>query len=77
MQAVEDLCHHKMAANLYDRLQTECDVHIKQKIARLENQTDDKLAFLLLVDSCWRDHCEQMVSALPADTTPNHALGCS
>eukprot|EP00743_Colponemidia_sp_Colp-15_P004129 GILK01004457.1.p1 GENE.GILK01004457.1~~GILK01004457.1.p1 ORF type:complete len:721 (-),score=162.74 GILK01004457.1:108-2270(-) len=61
-RAVEDLCLHKMAANLYKRLQVECEKHNEQKVKALTNQTPDYEAFLGLVDATWQDHCSQMLT---------------
>ncbi|KAJ7544778.1 hypothetical protein O6H91_09G092800 [Diphasiastrum complanatum] len=60
-QAVEDLCLHKMASNLYQRLQQECEVHISEKITSLVGQSPDTVVFLSQVEKCWQDHCEQML----------------
>ena len=62
-RAVEDLCLHSMAARAHERLQRECEAHIDARLTTLvQHQTPDSLAFLALVDGCWRDHCEQMLT---------------
>jgi cullin-4 len=60
-RAVEDLCLHKMAGNLYRRLQQECEVHIAAKLQLLVGQSPDVVVFLSQVESCWQDHCDQML----------------
>eukprot|EP00899_Mesostigma_viride_P022837 jgi/Mesvir1/3738/Mv15014-RA.1 len=59
-RAVEDLCLHKMAGDLYNRLQKECAAHISRQLGSLVGQTSDLLVFLRQVESCWRNHCQQM-----------------
>ena len=62
-RAVEDLCLHSMAARAHERLQRECEAHIDARLTTLvQHQTPDSQAFLALVDGCWRDHCEQMLT---------------
>ncbi|CAK9238319.1 unnamed protein product [Sphagnum troendelagicum] len=60
-QAVEDLCLHKMAGNLYQRLQQECEVHIAAELRLLVGQSPDVVVFLSHVASCWQGHCDQML----------------
>ncbi len=62
LQAVEDLCVHKMAGKLYHRLQQECETHIAAKLrSLLVGQSPDAVVFLSHVESCWQDHCDQML----------------
>eukprot|EP00250_Pteridium_aquilinum_P020558 c24859_g8_i1 orf=824-2758(-) len=60
-RAVEDLCLHKMAGNLYNRLQQECEMHIAAKMQSLVGQSPDAVVFLSLVERSWQDHCDQML----------------
>lgn len=60
-QAVEDLCLHKMAGNLYSRLQQECEAHIADSLQSLVGQSPDPVVFLSLVEKCWQDLCDQML----------------
>ncbi|XP_024391521.1 cullin-4 [Physcomitrium patens] len=60
-RAVEDLCLHKMAGNLYRRLQQECESHISVKLRDLVGRSPDSVVFLSHVESCWQDHCDQML----------------
>lgn len=60
-QAAENMCVHKMASNLYLRIQQECEMHIAAKLQGLVGQTLDPVVFLGHVDATWQDHCEQMV----------------
>lgn len=61
-RAVEDLCLQNLAAQTYDRLRSECEAHIEARIETLLDQTPDAKAFLALVQACWGDHCEQMLT---------------
>ena len=52
MQAVEDMCLHRMADRLYGSLQRECDAHIGRQLASLASaQTADPTIFLQQVGS--------------------------
>ncbi|CAM9628792.1 unnamed protein product [Chrysoparadoxa australica] len=62
-RAVEDLCAHKMSSRLYDRLQVECERHIREQVDALAvSQPPDPAAFLCSVDTVWQDHCKQMLT---------------
>eukprot|EP00252_Welwitschia_mirabilis_P026343 TRINITY_DN8630_c0_g1_i1.p1 TRINITY_DN8630_c0_g1~~TRINITY_DN8630_c0_g1_i1.p1 ORF type:complete len:804 (+),score=179.82 TRINITY_DN8630_c0_g1_i1:191-2602(+) len=58
---VENLCLHKMADNLYRRLQEECESHISSTMKSLIGQSSDPVVFLTLVEKSWQDLCEQML----------------
>ncbi|KAI1287352.1 Cullin-4B [Halotydeus destructor] len=59
-QAVENLCSHKMAPNLYSNLETLCVQHVMSNMTQFESPTDS-LMFLKTLDSCWQNHCQQMI----------------
>ena len=61
VQAVSDLCLHKMGGNLYQRIQRECEVHISTVLQSLVGQSPDLVVFLSLVEKCWQDLCDQML----------------
>jgi len=61
-RAVEDMCLQNMAANVYDRLRAVCEQHIEARLEALLGQTPDTHAFLALVQACWADHCDQMLT---------------
>lgn len=61
-RAVEDMCLNSLGASIYDRLRGECELHIESRLEKLLGQTPDTVAFLSLVQSCWADHCEQMLT---------------
>lgn len=46
-KAVEDMCLHKMADRLYERLQAQCDLHIAAELQRLSgSQIIEAVVFL-------------------------------
>ncbi|THU61819.1 hypothetical protein C4D60_Mb07t27280 [Musa balbisiana] len=61
-QAVDDLCLHKMGGNLYQRVQRECEIHISRALSSLVGQSPDLVVFLSLVEKCWQDFCDQMLT---------------
>lgn len=61
-RAVEDLCLHKLAPDLYNLLHALCDAHIAKKIEELEELSLDPVSFLNKMDDCWSDHCDQMLT---------------
>lgn len=60
-KAVENICSHKMAPQLYNNLETLCEQHVKQNISQFVDCNMDSLTFLKMLNSCWQDHCRQMV----------------
>uniref|UniRef100_A0A8C4SKB7 Cullin 4B n=1 Tax=Erpetoichthys calabaricus TaxID=27687 RepID=A0A8C4SKB7_ERPCA len=60
-QAVENLCSHKISANLYKQLRTVCEDHIKAQIHQFREYPFWFVLFLKKIDKCWQDHCRQMV----------------
>ncbi|RYQ95921.1 hypothetical protein Ahy_B08g091307 [Arachis hypogaea] len=60
-QAVSDLCIYKMAGNLYQRIETECEAHIFTALQSLVRQSPNLVVFLSLVERCWQDLCDQML----------------
>jgi cullin-4 len=61
-RAVEDLCIHKLAANLFAKLKQDIDRHIGAKVLSLVGQTLDLGAYLALVTQMWQDYCDQMLT---------------
>lgn len=62
MQAVENMCVHKRAGSLYDKLRGACDIHTKGIVSGLsEHLSHGDVQFLAAVDAAWRQHCEQMM----------------
>lgn len=62
-QAVENLCSHKMASKLYTNLESLIVSHVKTNMIRFREDMHN-LTFLKALDSCWQEHCRQMVSLI-------------
>ncbi|RWS04501.1 cullin-4A-like protein [Dinothrombium tinctorium] len=60
-KAVENLCSHKNAAQLYSYLESLCEKHVKHNITQFTTGDMDSLTFLKLMDNCWQAHCRQMI----------------
>ncbi|XP_031123798.1 cullin-4-like isoform X2 [Ipomoea triloba] len=61
-QAVNDLCLHKMGGSLYQRIEKECETHIAMALQSLVGQSEDLVVFLSLVEKCWQDFCDQILT---------------
>ncbi|XP_076820896.1 cullin-4A-like [Clavelina lepadiformis] len=59
-KAVENLCSHKIAKNLYSQLKEVCESHIKQQVHIFDDDVDGE-AFLRRLDQLWQDHCQQTI----------------
>jgi Cullin family len=62
---VEDLCAHKMAARLYERLAAVCDAHIGAALAALapaRAATPDAASYLAAAAAAWRGHCDHILT---------------
>ncbi|WOL19607.1 cullin-4-like isoform X1 [Canna indica] len=51
-----------MGGNLYQRIQKECEIHISMTLSSLVGQSPDLVVFLSLVEKCWQDFCDQMLT---------------
>ncbi|KAI5712815.1 hypothetical protein M8J75_011392 [Diaphorina citri] len=60
-QAVENMCNHKMAASLYVNLKNLVKDHVQGSIIPLTADNTDKEIFLKDMNSCWQNHCRQMI----------------
>ncbi|XP_064638709.1 cullin-4A-like [Lineus longissimus] len=60
-QAVENMCSHKMSANLYDQLKVVCEKHVKSNTHQFLGETVDHEQYLKLLATYWKDHCRQML----------------
>lgn len=50
-----------MGGSLYQRIEKECEAHIKTALQSLVGQSEDLMVFLSLVEKCWQDFCDQML----------------
>nr|XP_034330536.1 cullin-4A [Crassostrea gigas] len=60
-QAVENMCSHKMSAQLYDQLKEVCDKHVRCNVEQFKTENVGFEQFLKNVDGCWQAHCRQMI----------------
>lgn len=60
-QAVENMCSHKMDSQLYTKLTTLTETHVKGNIKHFFGDTMDKLIYLKKMNDCWQSHCQQMI----------------
>lgn len=60
-QAVENMCSHKMASQLYVNLTNLVEAHVKANIEQFLSESMDRQVFLKQMDNCWRAHCRQMI----------------
>lgn len=60
-QAVENLCSHKMAPQLYDNLRSLCEQHVRAALSTFSRDSLDSNLFLKLMNTCWQSHCQQMI----------------
>ncbi|KAM7301695.1 cullin-4A [Ixodes scapularis] len=60
-QAVENLCSHKMAPQLYDNLRDLCEQHVRSALHTFFKESLDNTLFLKLMNDCWQSHCQQMI----------------
>ncbi|XP_075976707.1 cullin 4 isoform X1 [Anticarsia gemmatalis] len=60
-QAVENMCSHKMASQLYVNLTNLVEAHVKANIDQFLSESMDRQVFLKRMDDCWRAHCRQMI----------------
>lgn len=58
--AVENVCSNKMAAELYKNLQGICESYVRSQVGQFL-QTDSDYQLLLLLNDCWKSHCNQMI----------------
>ena len=63
VQAVEDMCIHKMQERLYQRLSAAVDAHLAQQLQQLQSYLGlDPVSFLDKVYVMWEDYCSQMLT---------------
>lgn len=60
-QAVENMCSHKMDSQLYTKLTTLTEQHVKANIKPFLAESIDKLVYLKKMNDCWQSHCQQMI----------------
>ncbi|KAI9579580.1 cullin-4A isoform X1 [Glossina fuscipes] len=60
-QAVENMCSHKMDAQLYTKLKDLTEAHVKRNVETFTGGSMDKLVFLKKINNWWLSYCQQMI----------------
>uniref|UniRef100_A0A6M2DJ61 Cullin-4B n=1 Tax=Xenopsylla cheopis TaxID=163159 RepID=A0A6M2DJ61_XENCH len=60
-QAVENMCGHKMASQLYVNLTGLTEQNVKANIENFLSVTMDRDVFLKMMNESWQAHCRQMI----------------
>jgi len=60
-QAVEALCSHGMASDVYAQLKTLIESHVQESLKQFTGDSLDKLIFMKQMNECWSSHCRQMI----------------
>lgn len=60
-QAVENMCNHKMASDLYSNLSRLTESHVRANVQQFLAESMDRLVFLKKMNDCWQSHCRQMI----------------
>ncbi|XP_078493450.1 cullin-4A isoform X1 [Ciona intestinalis] len=59
-KAVENLCSHKIAKNLYGQLKDVCESHIRKQVHIFDDGVSGE-SFLRKLEQQWQDHCQQTI----------------
>ncbi|KAF5294231.1 hypothetical protein FQA39_LY13479 [Lamprigera yunnana] len=60
-QAVENMCNHKMANEVYQNLRKLIDNHVRLNIEQFLTENADRFLFLKKMNNTWQAHCQQML----------------
>ncbi|XP_004858561.1 cullin-4A isoform X1 [Heterocephalus glaber] len=60
-QAVENLCSHRASPMLYRQLRQACEDYVQTQTPPLREDSLDSILFLKKINTCWQDHCRQMI----------------
>merc|ERR1712045_937941 len=60
-QAVEALCSHGMASEVYAQLKALIEAHVQDSLKQFTGESLDKLIFMKKMNECWSGHCRQMI----------------
>ena len=60
-QAVEALCSHGMASEVYAQLKALIEAHVQDSLKQFTGESLDKLIFMKQMNECWSSHCRQMI----------------
>ncbi len=59
-QAVEDLCSHGKAEQVYSSLKDLVESHVQDCVKPFLGESLDKLIFMKEMNECWSSHCQQV-----------------
>ena len=60
-QAVENLCSHGMAEQVYCQLRDLVECHTKNMVQQFLGESMDKLIFMKKMNEAWSGHCQQII----------------
>jgi len=60
-QAVENLCSHGMAEQVYNQLRDLVENHTKDMVQQFLGESMDKLIFMKKMNEAWSGHCQQII----------------
>ena len=60
-QAVENLCSHGMAEQVYCKLRDLVEEHTKNMVQQFLGESMDKLIFMKKMNEAWSGHCQQII----------------
>lgn len=60
-QAVENLCSHGMAEQVYVQLKELIEAHVQESVKQFLGESLDKLIFMKKMNEAWSGHCQQII----------------
>ncbi|EDV26146.1 uncharacterized protein TRIADDRAFT_24582 [Trichoplax adhaerens] len=60
-KAVGHMCTHSLSPRLYNELKIQCEEYTKASLHQLIDDFMDEMAYLIKLNSLWKDHCNQMI----------------
>jgi cullin-4 len=60
-QAVENLCSHGMAEQVYVQLKDLIENHVQESVKQFLGESLDKLIFMKKMNEAWSGHCQQII----------------
>ena len=60
-QAVENLCNHGMAEQVYTKLRELVEDHTRNMVTQFLGESMDKLIFMKKMNEAWSGHCQQII----------------
>nr|CAG4644588.1 EOG090X01NX [Leptodora kindtii] len=60
-QAVQNLCSHNFAPQVYANLKSLTESHVQSNLVQFLAESIDPGIFLKMMNDCWQSHCQQMI----------------